>query len=122
MKAKKLAELLLKHPDHEVRVTNRDNGNMYAVTNKVDVRTGVVFIETGEELSSDTDNDEGTMWPFNAKEALKEAKDLLADLNGIELTEFLADHKVKTKEEFLKKMQSDEKALQELAKNYFHMK
>lgn len=116
MKAKKLAEILMKNPDKEVLVTTTIGEN-YTLFNEVENRKGVLLLG----LDSYVDEDEGLFFGFDRGEALKELKEMLKDLSKRELKELLADFEVESKDEFMKKAKTDEKFLRSLAKDYFYM-
>ena len=127
MKAKKLAEILANTPDLDVLFTVEDGRDLVleVASGKPDIRVGCIIFHLGAEVGQgehgDQDFDRRTLFPFNAKEALKEAKELLRYLSREERSELFEELKVKDEAGFLALLRSNDSALKKLAEQYFHM-
>lgn len=121
MKAHKLAEILLKMPNRDLKGMN-DRGEVGDVIDAGE-RVGVIILHCSAYKEGGSDDDE-FRFPFDAKEAFKELGDLEEDLGDDKdaILDLLKEYKVSSMEELLKTAKKDEKLLKKIAYEYFFMK
>ena len=125
MKAKKLAEMLMKNPTHEVRIID-ERGDSWNIVPLLDVRNKVVFINSLDQVGSDVEEmDSDTMYVCTPKEVFEQVRsdDNMPNSDVFEDYNFKPEEDSEDQtEDFIKylKKKENESKLKKLAKEYYH--